>query len=275
MTLRLINLSGDAWACARPVWWTVECADWEKEIDQWMIITSQKRIWIRHLWINLISLATSSGCFLFQVQHLESTKIWRWFDLSWPPFDPFWPNVTFCKWSFLTKLAGFDQITILDQIGNFRLDSPFMTKLAIFDQIGNFWPNLTFSTENNEFFSISTVQPLSIFKMVSTTSKQPSSTPDIHTNIKAVTSKAPSTSTLSKWLKTTFSDPMDWPIRTWKPTKMIQLDRRKNAWLYFIANSHQNELQQCCDSSEKWTEQKTDIQRLTSRNYISSKTATR
>ena len=95
MTLRLINLSGDAWACACQVWWTVECADWEKEIDQWMIITSQKRIWIRHLWINLISLATSSGCFLFQVQHLESTKIWRWFDLSWPPFDPLPPKIIF------------------------------------------------------------------------------------------------------------------------------------------------------------------------------------
>ena len=244
MTLRLINLSGDAWACARPVWWTVECADWEKEIDQWMIITSQKRIWIRHLWINLISLATSSGCFLFQVQHLESTKIWRWFDLSWPPFDPF-------------------------------LTNHYFSKLAIFDKNDHFWPNWPYLTENNNFFSISTVQPLSIFKMVSTMSKQPSSMPDIHTNIKAVTSKAPSTSTLSKWLKTTFSDPMDWPIRTWKRTKMTQLDRRKNAWLYFIANSHQNELRQCYDFSEKWTEQKTDIQRLTSRNYISSKTATR
>ena len=67
--------------------------------------------------------------------------------------------------------------------------------------------------------------------------------PDIHTNIKAVTSKAPSTSTLSKWLKTTFSDPMDWPIRTWRRTKMVKLDRRKNEWLYFIANFHRNEHQ--------------------------------
>ena len=176
-----------------------------------------------------------------------------------------WPLMT-SIWPLLTKHFF--------EIGHFWPNCHFWPKY-------HFWPNYRFLphwpflTENNNFFSISTVQPLSIFKMVSTTSKQPSSTPDIHTNIKAVTSKAPSTSTLSKWLKTTFSDPMDWPIRTWKPTKMIQLDRRKNAWLYFIANFHQNELQQCYDSSEKWTEQKTDIQRLTSRNYISSKTATR
>ena len=224
-----------------------------------MIITSQKRIWIQPLWINPISLATSNGCFHFQVQHLESTKIWRWFDLKWPPFDPFDLKLPFLP-HFTLKMDFYQKWLHLTVFG-----------LIFTPKIGHFL------IEINEFFSISTVQPLSIFKMVSTTSKQPSSMPDIHTNIKAVTSKAPLTSTLSKWSKTTFSDPMDWPIRTWKMwrMKMTQLDRRKNEWLYFIANFHQNEHQQCYDFSEKWTEQKTDIQPLISLNYISSKTATR
>ena len=87
LTLKVIKSSGGAWACVRLVWWTVECVGWENGIDQWMITTSQRRIWIQLLWINQISLATSSGCFHFQVQHLENIKIWR-FVLIWLRFDP-------------------------------------------------------------------------------------------------------------------------------------------------------------------------------------------
>ena len=51
----------------------------------------------------------SSGCFHFQVQHLESTKIWRWFDLSWPPFDLIPLNLTNFWPRFYLELAIFDR----------------------------------------------------------------------------------------------------------------------------------------------------------------------